>query len=144
MPWIVLRYWPGFAEDLTSWHTEISYDGHLKQVVDVCRVMSDEKRIEVHERQLSARQLRRLTKLIAQADLVELSSLESCIDDAEEFCWEIEKSGRLFKLHAALRAMLMFQRLDKRVPDERVADALRLWNAIALLSPFPGQRTRKR
>ena len=128
MPWIVLRYWPGFAEDLTSWHTEISCDGHLKQVVDVCRVMSDEKRIEVHERQLSARQLRRLTKLIAQADLVGLSSLESCIDDAEEFWWEIEKGGRIIKLRAALHAMIMFQSRNASATRSSGTRLSRRWN----------------
>ncbi len=144
VPWIFVRCLPAFSEDLTSWRTEILRDGRLTQVVEICRFApAEEDRREEYATRLSPQQVRDLERMIASTDLAKCEYLMVEIDDAEIMHWEIEAGGEIFCMSAPLFA-LDFHRRRRGLPaDPKVASALRLWNAVDMLSPYGSHSEKK-
>lgn len=137
MAWIRIEYHPGFAEDLTSWKTEIERDGRLSQNVRVSRFMPREQRSEFHQLQLSNEAIIELEQLIDATDFDKVAAIGQGfgVDDAEEICICVEQGERLVKVSGAL---FWWQwDLQKESSDQLqfVDAAVRLWNAIDRLSP---------
>jgi hypothetical protein len=136
MPWLTVSYHPGFAEDLTSWETEVERDGRLRQSVRICRYSPNEKRNEQHESRLSADQVAELERLVAATDFLAVSTAAKrvCIDDAEHI--DIKVDG---PPEQVISAPLLFwhhlQKRDKSLACPALADAMRLWQSIDRLSP---------
>jgi hypothetical protein len=136
MPWLTVDFHPGFAEDLTSWGTEIERDGRLRQSVRICRYAPRESRTEQHEAVLSPDQIAELERLIAATDFtaVAAASKRVCIDDAEHIYIRVEGSPE-WVISAPLLFWHLLQRRDKSLSCPALADAIRLWQAIDRVSP---------
>lgn len=136
MAWLSVYYHPGFAEDLTSWETEIEQDGRLRQSVRICRFSPYEKRTERHEAHLSASEVMELERLIAATDFLAVAAAAKsvCVDDAEHI--HIKVGGPTKRdINAPLLFWNYQQKRDESVACPALADAIRLWQAIDRLSP---------
>jgi hypothetical protein len=136
MSWLTVEYHPGFAEDLTSWRTEIDRDGSLSQQVRISRFSPREQRMEHHEATLSPERIDELKRLVAATDFaaVTAASRRFTIDDAEHISIRVEGAPEqvisaplLFWQHLAKR--------DKALSCPALADAICLWQAIDRVSP---------
>jgi hypothetical protein len=136
MPWLFVSRLPGFAEDLTSWDTEIERDGRLRQTVRICRFTPYQKRTERHETQLAPDQIAELERLIAATDFsaVAVASKRVCVDDVELMHIRVEGPPAPV-ISAPLPFLDYLQRRDKSLACPAVTDALRLWKAVDRLSP---------
>lgn len=136
MPWLTVHYHPGFAEDLTSWETEIHRDGSLMQTVHICRFMPHEERTEQHQSLLTAVEVAELERLVAATDFTAIVAAmeEFCVTDVESISIQVEGSQQQI-LHAPLLFWHLMQKLDKSYECPAVADAIRLWQAVDRCSP---------
>jgi hypothetical protein len=136
MPWLRVDFYPGFAEDLTSWHTEIDRDGRLRQTVRICRFAPREKRTEQHAMSLTVEQLADLERLVAATDFaaVVAGSKRFTMDDAEHIHIEVEGAPGS-RLSAPLLSWDHLQKRDRSLACPALADAVRLWQMIDRISP---------
>jgi hypothetical protein len=136
MAWLTIEFHPGFAEDLTSWRTEIHRDGSLSQVVQVNRFSPREQRTTRHDVTLSPERVAELERLVDATDFAALTAASRgfTVDDAEHISIRIEGSPE----RVIGAPLLLWQYLASR--DEAPAcpaleDAIRLWQAIERASP---------
>ena len=136
MAWLTIEYHPGFAEDLTSWRTEIGRDGSLSQVVRVSRFSPREQGTEHFKATLSPERVDELERLVAATDFaaVTAASKRFIIDDAEHISISVEGAPEQV-ISAPLLSWQHLAKRDKALSCAALADAIRLWQAIDKVSP---------
>jgi len=142
MAWIIYKYHPGFAHDLTSWQTVIEQDGRLTEVVSIC-LASEEYRSRslALASNLTAPDTAELTTLIAATDFDAINSLSKrhCVDDAAHISITVCDDAGTRCFHGPL---LFWKWIEERAgvtPSSELASALRLWEKIEQLSPWKGR-----
>lgn len=137
MPWITVKYHPGFALDLTSWETCIESDGSLLQTVHVSSVAPREERTERFSTQLSPEQISELRRLIASTDFnaITEAARRFVIDDAELCSVTVQQGDTVSHFEASLQWWPLAQQQGS-VPQFDLSSALRLWHALDAVSPY--------
>lgn len=136
MPWLNVRYHPGFAEDLTSWITTIERTGKLVQRVDSW----PERRTLEHRSRLSADQVVQLERLVAAVDFGELANRErrgAVPEDVGSIAVSVKHAGTVLEFDVPL-LYWVWARASGRETDLPKFDfdpALRLWAAVNRHSP---------
>ena len=138
MSWIIIRYHPGFAEDLTSWETRIAPDGALIQIVEVARFSPErERRTDRYSAQLSPEQLSELSSLIAAVDFAEINAVVDRIvcSDTDSCVVTVQQGEEIASFGAPLEWWPYLQKAGI-APPFNIIPALRLWYTLDGLSPY--------
>ena len=139
MPWITVNYYPGFAEDLTSWTTCIEPDGSVSQTVRVSRFEPREERTDHFSAQLSPEQVSELCRFIAATDFNGLTEAARSfvIDDAETCSVTVQQGDTVSHFEGSLQSWRLRQQHGYgSAPQFDLSAALRLWHALDVISPY--------
>lgn len=137
MPWLTVRYSPGFQEDLTSWVLRISDDGHVRQEVYVHRFSPFEQFEETHRFLLSPAQMTQIEEAVALLDIDEILKVESqyVIDDAELVRITYNSDGKSLEFTSPMEHWLWRQSRGETLPAS-IKGALALWCQVQPLSQY--------
>jgi hypothetical protein len=137
MPWLTVRYTPGFQEDLTTWELHVTEDGRVDQTVDVCRFSPSENFKESHSLCLSSEQLNELKVRLAATDFDEVNKEESLhvVDDSEEIHIKVQAYGSAKECRSHLDLWLWRQSQGEAIPTS-IEAVLALWQHVRLFSQY--------
>lgn len=135
---VVAGFHPGFAEDLTSWETQITAEGSLRQTIRWYEYAHGRRAPESRTAKLNDDCVLNIVALIQEIDRLGIAKLNQhfCIDDVERVYIIAPDIG----FHASI-APYTFQHFAAREPiAERAITGLKTfraaWDSIEAISPY--------
>ncbi len=128
------NYHPGFAEDLTTWHTEFFTDGRIKQSIRWYPDVHGQGRPPVLTGKLGADDVTRVSDALSAIDLSRLAVFKNwtCVDDAPF----VHVFAPEFHVHVTVD---QFGLDDQEIPKEAIEGLTsfqQAWELIDSLSPY--------
>lgn len=157
MPWLTLKYFPGFCRDLTKWTIEIESDGSFSQKVELYRHIrrstQTDQRVLVYTGHLSAGHRETLHSLIAGIDFEGLNSYDKypCVTDVSNQRIVVEDQAGTRSFEGPIFLYLREQKIIEGRPDFFGAplpdhltlhELMDLWTFVHDLCPFPPDEER--
>lgn len=135
---VIASFGPGFAEDLTSWDTEIRFDGKLVQTIRWWEYVYGKRGTEVREAVVGDDRVLEILGKIEAIDRLGIAMLNKhyCVDDAETIFISAPELG----FHAST-SLYTFSFMAKRESMSDIAksglETFRVaWQAIESHSPY--------
>jgi len=138
---IVGRFFPGFAEDLTSWEIRFFSNGAVQQVINWCSPDYKSKRRETRETQIDAAMLTARLNFIASIDRLGIAELNDycIISDAADVTITAPVLGFRASLPLwAFASMVHEEDMPPMPPRAKngLATFQAAWEAIDAVSPY--------
>jgi hypothetical protein len=157
MPWLTLKFFPGFCPDHTTWTIELESDGSFSQKVELCRPVRrsnrDDQRVLVYTGHLSAGHMETLRSLIEEIDFEGLNSFDAypCVTDVSDQRIVVEDQAGTRSFEGPIFLYLDEQKIIEGrpevfghpLPDHLTLQELTdLWTFVHDLCPFPPDEER--